>query len=66
MQSTKNEVFHYGFIQEMWPNPQETADLVTYTEEIRMEKFIFCAVMIGTSVMKELIAYNCEKINGKN
>ena len=26
----------------MWPNPQKTVDLVTFTEEI--EKFIFCAV----------------------
>ena len=25
----------------MWPNPQETADLVTFTEEIRNEKFFF-------------------------
>ena len=28
----------------MWPNPQETADLVTFTEEILMKNFIFCAV----------------------
>ena len=27
----------------MWPNPQETADLVTFTEEILMENLIFCA-----------------------
>ena len=25
----------------MWPNPQETADLVTFTEEILNEKFRF-------------------------
>ena len=25
----------------MWPNPQETADLVTFTEEILNEKFHF-------------------------
>ena len=25
----------------MWPNPQETADLVTFTEETLMENFIF-------------------------
>ena len=24
---TKNEVFHEGILQLMWPNPQETADL---------------------------------------
>ena len=28
----------------MWPNPQETADLVTLTEEIIDGNFIFCAV----------------------
>ena len=28
----------------MWPNLQETADLVTFTGEILMEDFIFCAV----------------------
>ena len=28
----------------MWPNPQESADLVAFTEDILMENFIFCAV----------------------
>ena len=28
----------------MWPNPQETADLVTFTEEILNGNFIFYAV----------------------
>ena len=29
----------------MWPNPQETPDLVTFTEEILNEKLhFFCAV----------------------
>ena len=28
----------------MWPNPQETPDLATFTEESLMENFIFCAV----------------------
>ena len=28
----------------MRPNSQETADLVTFTEEILNRKFIFCAV----------------------
>ena len=28
----------------MWPNPQETADLVTFTEEILNGKLHFCAV----------------------
>ena len=31
----------------MSPNLQETADLITFTEEILNEKFIFCAVKIG-------------------
>ena len=31
---TKKEVFHQGFLQQMWPNPQKTADLVTFVEEI--------------------------------
>ena len=38
---TKNEIFHLGFLQLMWPNPQETADLVTFTEEILYEKLHF-------------------------
>ena len=31
----------------MWPNPQETADFVTFTMEKKslMENFIFCAVL---------------------
>ena len=28
----------------MWPNPQFTADLVTFTKKSLMENFIFCAV----------------------
>ena len=31
----------------MLPNPQGTADLVTFTEEIVNENFIFCAVYLG-------------------
>ena len=30
----KKEVSHLGFLQKMWSNPQETADFVTFTEEI--------------------------------
>ena len=30
----------------MGPNPQEIADLVTFTEEIVNGNFIFCAVLI--------------------
>ena len=28
----------------MWLNRQETADLVTFTEDILMENFILCAI----------------------
>ena len=28
----------------MWPNPQETADFVAFTEKILLGSFIFCAV----------------------
>ena len=32
-----------GFLQQIWPNPQETADLVTFTEDILNEKpFVKC------------------------
>ena len=30
----------------MWPNPQETVDLVTFTEEIFNGKRHFCAVIM--------------------
>ena len=31
----------------MWPNPQETADLVTFTEGILRIKHFLCSVTIG-------------------
>ena len=40
-QCTKNEVFRSGFLQYMWLNPQETVDLVTFTEQILNEKLLF-------------------------
>ena len=40
----------------MWPNPQEAADLVTLTEEILNENFIFCAVK-GTFQLKMTVKY---------
>ena len=44
---TKNKVFHYGFLQYIWPNPQFPADLVTFTEEIRNGKLHFlCSDLI--------------------
>ena len=38
---TKNEVFHYGFLEYMWPNPHFPMDLVRFTKEIRNGKLNF-------------------------
>ena len=38
---TKNGAFHWGVLQWMWVNPQETADLVRFTEEILNGKLHF-------------------------
>ena len=55
----------------MWPNPPETADLVTFTEEILIGKFHFlCSVKIRITVMiycqhnqhKRLLNYKTWKI----
>ena len=42
---TKNEDFHKRFLRQIRPNAQETADLVTFTEEIFYGKlhFLCCA-----------------------
>ena len=38
----------------MWPNPQETAHLVTFTEEILNEKLhFFCSEIKGTVIQIE-------------
>ena len=35
----------------MWPNPQEAADLATFTEEIPKENFIFlCSVLLTSQL----------------
>ena len=44
----------------MWPNLQETADLVTFTEEALMGNFIFCAVMFLSFTPKNM--YNTKYI----
>ena len=36
----------------MWPNTQETAYLVTFTEEVLNENFIFCAVTEYSDTVK--------------
>ena len=46
----------------MWPNPQETADLVTFNEEILQENFIFCAVL-QTLVQNEILLIFFSKSN---
>ena len=40
----KDKVFHYGFFQQMWPNTQETADLVT--QEILHGKLHFFELLL--------------------
>ena len=36
----------------MWPNPQETVDLVTFTEECLNEKLHFCAVLLSVEGLR--------------
>ena len=38
----------------MWPNLQETAYLVTFTEKSLMEDFIFCEVVIFLEIKDSL------------
>ena len=38
---TKNQVFHQGFLQLLWPNLEFPTDLVIFTEEIFNGKFNF-------------------------
>ena len=45
---TKNEVSQWGILQSMWPNPQETADLVTLTEEFLNGKLHFLCIARST------------------
>ena len=59
---TKYEVFHEGFLQQMWPNTQETADLVTFSEEILHGKIHFlCSVNISKLYISRsyLICIHC-------
>ena len=35
----------------MWPNPQESADLGTLTEEILNKNFLLCAMVISPSAL---------------
>ena len=46
----KNDVFHSRFLQYVSPDSQETADLVTFTEEILNGKLHFLCSVIGSVV----------------
>ena len=50
----------------MWPNPQETVDLVTFTEEILNGKLHFCEVYKAISVNGQVykIARSKVLVNG--
>ena len=41
----------------MWPNPQETADLVTFTEEILNGNLTFCVVSEYRQSSKLIVIY---------
>ena len=49
----------------MWPNPQETADSVTFTEEIRNEKphFLWIVSLKELRVLENLVYI--DKLEGK-
>ena len=42
----------------MWPNAQETVDLVAFTEEIPNEKLYFCAVLTALSTGTPYLYFN--------
>ena len=55
---TKNEVFHSGYPQQMWPNPQET-------EEILNGKLhILCSVktLLGMKLGMKIVMKNCNDV----
>ena len=45
----------------MWTNPQKTVDLFTYTKEIFIGKFHFCAITRGVSPL-----YSCIQSKNRN
>ena len=51
----------------MWPNPEETADSVTFTEKSRNRKLYFlcseCAVILNVCKIEEKIEMNIVKRN---
>ena len=46
----------------MWPNPQETTDLVTFTKEMENEKPHFCTVTVlcDISTLRILSQTQCD------
>ena len=48
----------------MWPNPQETADLVTFTEEILNRKLQFLCSGFFESPFKKSAHSNKKRIGG--
>ena len=45
---------NWGILQQIWPNPPETADLVTFTGEIYNEKLHFwCRVYKGPQLVAQ-------------
>ena len=53
---TKKEVFHQGFLKQMWPNPQETSDLVTFTEEIFNGKSHFAMYLFPCEIQNRNVS----------
>ena len=47
----------------MWPNPQETADLLTFTKEIFNGKLIFCEVQPPAFAWLYKASYDCISFN---
>ena len=39
----------------MWPNPQETADLITFTKEILIGKFHFLWIEVNGYYEKKIV-----------
>ena len=37
----------------MWPNPQKTTDMDTFTEQILIENYIFCGVWDSCTLSRE-------------
>ena len=54
---TKNEDLYWGFLQELWPNPQFPAYLVTFTVEILKETLYTLAVYIANFEQRCSLVY---------